>query len=119
VIKVIIDKMAMSGAQIKPVHVLFAEGELPMVNVPPIALSGIGTKENGVLANEAIAQIWTHISKKIETQALQAGLLEGVSDEALKDMELGFGQRFQDNLKETVQEKVDTLGKNIDSIFNE
>jgi hypothetical protein len=120
-LKVIIDKTTLSQAQIKPSAVLFTNNEenLAPVTLPDIVLTGIGQKENGVLVNDAIGQIWQAISQKIDKEALESGLLEGMNEEALNEMGLSFGQRFKENLQESVQEKVDTLGKNIDSLFNE
>lgn len=118
-LKVIIDKLAVSQAQIKPGKVLFTEEELAPVPVPDIVLSAVGRKENGILVREAIAQIWNHVAKKFENKALQSGLLEGVSDEALQDMGLGFTQRFKENLQENVQQKMDRAGEEIDRFFND
>ncbi len=115
VAKVIIDKLTLSQAQIRPGVVLFTQEELPPVLVPDIVLTAIGEKENGVLVNEAIAQIWAHVTKKLESQAMKSGLLEGMSDEALQNMGQGFGQR----MKEQVQEQVDSIGEGLGSIFNE
>ena len=42
-----------------------------------------------------------------------------MSDEALQDMGLGFGQRFKENLQQTIQEKKDAVGQGIDSLFND
>jgi uncharacterized protein involved in outer membrane biogenesis len=118
-VKVIIDKLTLSQAQIKPGKVLFTEEELAPVQVPDIVLTAVGRRENGILVREAIAQVWTHIAHKLDTQALQSGLLEGMSDEALQDMGLGFGQRFKENLHQTIQEKKDAVGQGIDSFFND
>jgi hypothetical protein len=118
-IKVIINKMALSGAKIQPIHVLFTDSEVPPVQLPPITLSGIGEKENGVLVNDAIAQVFNHIARKAQSEALNAGLLNGMSDDALKDMGLNFTQRFKENLKETVQEKVDSVNEGINKMFND
>ncbi len=118
-LRVIIDKLAVSQAQIKPGAVLFTEDDLAPVPVPDIVLSAVGRKENGILVREAIAQVWTHVARKFETQALQAGLLEGLPDEALEEMGLGFTQRFKENLQENVQEKMDKAGEEIDKFFDE
>ncbi len=118
-LKVIIDKLTVSQAQLKPGIVLFTKEDLPPVLVPDIILKEVGRKENGILVNEAIAQVWAGIAHKLDTQALQSGLLEGMSPEALQNMGLGFGQRFKENLQENVQEKIDNLNKNINQIFND
>lgn len=118
-IKVIIDKLTLSQAQIHPGKVLFTEEDLNPILVPDIILTGVGEKENGILVQDAVGQIWLHIAQKLDKAALEQGLLQGMDEQALNDMGLGFGQRFKENLQENVQEKVDTLGKNIDSFFNE
>lgn len=117
--KVIIDRLTLSQAQIKPGKVLFTEEELAPVQVPDIILTAVGRKENGIHVREAIAQVWTHIAHKLDSQALQSGLLEGMSDEALSEMGLGFGQRFKENLQQTIQQKQEAVGQEIDRFFND
>lgn len=34
-------------------------------------------------------------------------------------MELGFGQRFKENLQENVQQKIDRLNEGVQKIFND
>lgn len=64
-VKLIIDKLALSQAQIHPGKLLFTNDDLAPVLVPDIILTGVGEKEGGVLAHEAIAQIWAHIAHKL------------------------------------------------------
>lgn len=115
--KVIIEKLTMSKAQIVPVSVLFTKDQLEPINVPDIQLTGIGQKENGIVVREAVAQIWAKLADKFNTQALQGGLLEGISPEALGNMGISFGQRFRENLKETIDQKLDAVDKSLNKTF--
>ena len=117
--KVIIDKLTISQAQIKPGAVLFTSEDLAPVPVPDIILTGIGRKENGILVHDVIGQVWAHAAHKLDAQALQAGLLEGMDQDALREMGLGFGARFKENLQQSVQDKVDAIGEGIDTLFND
>lgn len=83
--KVILKNFLFSGAQLHP-KVTFVGANMSDINVPDIKLTGIGEKENGVLAREAIAQIWSKISSASVNASASAGMLEGISAEGLKDL---------------------------------
>jgi hypothetical protein len=117
--RIIIEKITIAQAQLKPAQVLYAQGEQAPVRMTDIVVENIGRKESGVLADQAIGQVWTGVARGIHAQAARAGLLEGLSNEVLHGMGVSFTQRFKENLQETVQQKVEILNKNIDSMLNE
>ncbi len=114
-IKVIIDRMAITQAQLNPSVVLFSEQDLTSVAVSDIILTGIGRKENGILAREAIVQVWNGISRAVNKSANSAGFYQGMSPDAVKDMGLSQVQQFKDQLKKDVE----TLGDGIKGLFGE
>lgn len=83
--KVIIKRFELEGAAIHPI-IKQAGSNLPDVNLPPLTMTGIGQKTNGVLASEAISQIWSHVSQKATQTALQSGVLDNLSSDALKKL---------------------------------
>lgn len=99
--KVIVKKFSLTQAKLNP-SVTFLNGDLTPVSVPDIHLRDIGKKENGVVAQEAIEQIMTALLTKFNSVAGQAGFLQGVSLDALKDL----GQQNIDNIKDKVDSKI-------------
>lgn len=61
-LKVIIDQLLINNATLHPSSVL-AGGDMASVVLPDILLKGIGQKENGVLASEAMAQILDYVTR--------------------------------------------------------
>jgi len=53
------------------------------VAIPDISLRDIGKRENGVVASDAIAQVWQVLSKRIVAGAPQKALLKGVKEKAV------------------------------------
>ncbi len=115
VAKVIINKLALSGAKINPSVTLIEGRNLEPVLVPPVYLNGIGRKENGVLAHEAMAQVFAAISRDLNQAAGNAGLLQGVSPDALKDM----GATQVEQLKEKLKEDMGEIGGKLKGIFGD
>lgn len=111
-IKVIIENMRIESLYIRPTALL-AGLEMQPVRVPDIVLQGIGRKENGVLAREAIGQIWKAVAKEAGAAANEAGYYQGVSPEALN--ELGAGQI--DVLKQQIKQDINNLGGDLKKIF--
>jgi len=114
-IKVIIEKMRIEKMRVHPGVLLAGLGDLEPITVPDINLRGIGTKENGVLAREAIGQIWNAISKSVSSGANSAGFYQGISPDILQD--IGVGQ--VKSLKENFKKDIDHLGKDIKGIFGD
>lgn len=114
-IKVIIENMRIERMKVNPSILLIGSQKMEPITVPDIVLTGIGVKENGVLAREAIAQIWTSISKNVSKQANEAGFYEGISPEGFK--ELGVGR--VEEIKENIQRNVNELSKDLKYMFDD
>lgn len=98
-IKVILDRLAMTKATIHPSITLLEGQDLQPVNMPNIVLIGIGKKENGVLAKEAVAQVMSQVLKEAQEVAAGSGFLQGLSTDALKDIGVQQIQGVTDQLK--------------------
>ncbi|MEM6781620.1 MAG: hypothetical protein AAF569_07130 [Pseudomonadota bacterium] len=82
-IRVIVQNMVIGASTLNP-SVTLLGGDLGTINIPSVRLSGIGRKENGVLARDAITQIITKYMSVAEKEANQAGYLKGVTKEVEK-----------------------------------
>ncbi len=112
--KVIIDRLSITNAQVSPNVVLFDQGgDVAPVAIPNLVLSDIGRKEKGVTIQEASKQIIDPFIKSASNAAGNAGLYQGLSTDALKDMGLG---QF-DKIKGEAGGITDTIGSGIKSIF--
>lgn len=111
--KVIIKHFALNDAQLNPSVVLFEQQDLNPVTVPDIQLTGVGQKENGILAREAIAQIADYVFKKFNQASGSAGFLNGLSSDALKDM----GQAQIDVVKDQIKDEVKNIGNQLKGLF--
>lgn len=112
-LKVIIKRFSLNKAWLNPSITLLGKQDLTPVAVPPITLTGIGQKENGILAEEAIAQVTEHLVKVVSEAANNAGFYQGMSPEALK--ELGLSQ--VETLKNQVSEEINKLGDGLKKLF--
>ena len=112
-LKVIINRLALSQAKLNPTVTLLSAQDLAPITVPDILLTGVGKKENGILVNEAIAQVWQHLSTKFSSAASGAGFYEGMSSEALKEI----GATQMKNFKDQVNEGVNEFGKSLKGLF--
>lgn len=103
--KVIIDQLLINNATLHPSSVL-AGGEMASVVLPDILLKGIGRKENGVLASEAMAQILDYVTRVAIDSAAKSGFLTGMNTESLKALQgsLGLSAGFVDKAKEDLKE---------------
>lgn len=81
-VKVIIKDLTIAESTLTPA-LLLEDVDVGSIKVSAIEMSGIGEKENGVLAKEAIAQIWAEVSDKFNTSAAKAGMLRGLSSAVL------------------------------------
>lgn len=111
--KVIVSRFALTDANVQPTVTLIGEQDLGTVSVPPIILTGIGEKENGILVNEAIGQIMGHVLKKVEQAAADAGFYQGMSPEKLKEIGVGQIENVKDGLKDSVSDKI---GADVDEV---
>lgn len=112
-IKVIIENMKIEKMQVNPSVLLPGLENMKPIIVPDLVLRGIGVKENGVLAQEAIGQIWSQLSKSVSAQANSAGFYQGISPEALQDI----GVKQIDVLKENLKKEMDNLEEGIKGLF--
>lgn len=116
-IKVIVKKFSLTGAQITP-SVTLLGGDLAKITTPDIHLVGIGQKENGILAQEAIAQIMDAVLQKFSKSSNSAGFLEGMSLEMLNSIGVSTADVFKKNLKKSYKNEVDGFKKGFDDIKN-
>ena len=112
--KVIIKSFKLGQTTINPA-VTLVERELSPITMPPLEMKGIGERENGILAREAIVQIWTHVSQKVSTKAAQQGVLDGLSSDQLKEV----GASGLDNFKNQLGEELDGLGDSLKGVFGD
>lgn len=115
-IKVIVKKLTLNGATLNPRVVLLSDTVKPVM-MPDIQLTGIGQKTNGVLVSEAAAQVFDHITKVATKTASQQGLLQGMDQEAMKDMAGQMGVQLKDGLKGDIENKAKGLVNEMKGLF--
>lgn len=101
-VRVIVRKMVIGASTLNPT-VLFLGGSLGKVKIPAVSLSGIGVRQNGVVAKDAITQIITKYISVAESKAGSAGLL-------------GEARAIEKRVNE-VGNELKQLGKNLGGIF--
>lgn len=99
--KVIVDKFNINQSTLNPAVTLIG-GDLGTVKVPPVTLSGIGKKENGVLAEEAIQQILNQYLNIAVKEANTAGYLRGLIDVDV--------DKIKNQVKDKIEGKLKNLG---------
>ena len=112
-LKVIIRHFVLNNTQLNPSVTLIDSQDLKPIQVAPVELKGIGVKENGILAREAVAQIMEPLLKTFSNAAGDAGFYQGLSPEALK--EIGVSQI--DQIKTQINEEVDKIGEGLKKLF--
>lgn len=110
--KVILREFAAEGGTITP-SISMLETQPQTLNIPSIRLSGIGESENGVLAGQAISQIFQAVADESIKAAHTQGLLEGMDSEVLKG--IGVGQI--DQIKETIKDEAGAIGDKVKGLF--
>lgn len=113
VTKVMLKNFIAEGATINPSVTLLETQDLQPVTIPDIHLKDIGTRENGVTAQKAVARIWQEVSKKSLNTANSQGLLKGLDGDALKDA--GISQVKQ--IKTQVKEQINNTIENVKGLF--
>ncbi len=113
--KVIVKKFALTKAQLNP-SVTLLDKDLAFVTVPDVHRSGIGQKENGIVAQEAVAQIATAVLDQFNKSANGAGFLGGLSLDVLNDIGVSTVDVFKKNLKESFDKDVNQLKDGIDGL---
>lgn len=76
-IKVVISKLSITEGKLHP-SVALIEKELSPVALPNLKLVGIGEKNNGVLAQDALQQVLTTVINAAAKTGLSSGYFEGV-----------------------------------------
>ncbi|MCD8566661.1 MAG: hypothetical protein LRY36_01865 [Alphaproteobacteria bacterium] len=110
--KVILENFIAEGGTITP-SISMLETQPKTLEIPTIHLKGIGKAENGVLAREAVSQIFQAVAQSSIRAAQQEGLLDSLNSDALKEMGLSPLQNFKD----TVKEKAGSVGDKIKGLF--
>lgn len=114
-IKVIVKKFSLTKAQLNP-SVTLIDRDLAYITVPDIHLTNIGKKENGIVAQEAVAQIMDAVLERFNESANGAGFLEGLSLEMLNEIGVSTAEVFQKNLKESYEKEVDGFKKGLGNL---
>lgn len=112
-LKVILDKLLLNG-RVHP-SIAFLDKEIEPFILPPVAVSNIGRGGNvaGVPAGEAVAQIWTELSKTAVSEANSRGLLAGLSPEVLRDA----GMSHLDVMKDKFEHDARQLQEGLKNFF--
>lgn len=105
-VKVIVRDFRFNDAKLNPSLLLVDTGNFSTINVPDIRLRGIGARENGVLAGEAIAQVTQQIVTQINKSAGAAGLLQGLSVDTLKDMGISQVNTQVNKVKDEINKQI-------------
>lgn len=113
-LKVIIQRFILNGAQINPSVTLISEQDLEPITFEPVMLNGIGQRENGILAREAVAQIMEPLLQAFTVEAGDAGFYKGLSPEALKEL----GVSNFDQLKTQIKDDIDKIGDSVKQLFD-
>lgn len=95
--KVTLNKFHINQSRLNPSITLIG-GDLGSVKIPPVTLRGIGKKENGVLAEEAIKQIITQYLHIAQNTAQSSGYLKGLAGVDV--------QKEVDNIKTKAENKI-------------
>lgn len=114
-IKVIVQKFSLTKAQLNP-SVILLNRDLAFVTVPDIHLIGVGEKDGGVIAQDAIAQIMEAVLGKFTSSANSAGFLEGLSLDVLNQMGVSTGEVFKKNLKKSFDKDVEQLKQGVEGL---
>jgi hypothetical protein len=113
--KVTLEKFHINQSNLNPTVTLINR-ELSTVKIPPVTLTGIGTKENGVLAKDAIKQILTQYLDIASKKANTAGFLQGMTGINIEETKKQVKEKIETEVKNEIQNKLggqlgDLLGK--------
>jgi hypothetical protein len=117
-LKVIIKTFTMAGAALQPSVVLFDAQDLGAVPVPDTVINGIGG-QNGIPVRDAVAQISKAVLDKFSTTSARAGLLKGVSVDALEDLGLSQIEAVSERVQGGIEELGNEIGNKIRGIFGD
>lgn len=111
--KVIIRQLVFNGMTLNSSAV--TGGDLPAISVSGLHMTGIGEKENGVLASEAITQVLETVTRTAMQGSLQAGYLQSMSPAALDGIRNQFG--LAETFKEQAKQGFENLKSGIRNLF--
>lgn len=112
-IKVIIQRFSLDQSTLNPTITLLETQKLDPVAIPGFQLTGIGEKQNGVLAQEAVKQIFSQLIENSSDAAANAGFYQGLSKDALKDL----GAAQLDSIKNNLTDEIDNIGSSLKGMF--
>ena len=112
--KIIVRELVFNGVTLNPSATLIG-GDMMPVDITNLRLTGIGEKENGVLASEAITQVLESVTKTSLQAGLQAGYMQGMTPEALGDIKSQFG--IAETFREQAKQGFENLKSEIKSLF--
>lgn len=120
-IKIILKKASLSGVILHPSFKLLGEQNLKPVKLNTIYLSGIGTRSNGVVAQDAVSQITAQLMKKLNEYAASSGYLSGLSKKDLREMGVsqvrGKLKEITGGNDEQVEKVIDAVGGKLKDLF--
>ena len=106
--KVIINRLDIENAMLNSKTTL-VESDLQSIKMPPIRITGIGEKSNGVLVSEAIVQVLNYVTQVATKRALQSGFMQGMNSEMLKELGNEYGFTIQSGQQGGIVDKVKGL----------
>lgn len=102
--KVIIRSLNISNSQIVPKITLLGREVSKPIQVPSVRLTGVGQRENGILARDAVKQILTQYLNVATKEANKQGLLNGMDPAALKDIKGQLNMTGIEKAKDDIKE---------------
>lgn len=102
-VKVAIDRVSITDTQLRPAGLL-ADISADPVTLETITLNKIGTKENAVLASEAVNQIWQQLFKEVMRSSITQNLLSDLSSDILGKVTEGTGIDIRGGALDSIQD---------------
>jgi len=113
-IRVIVQKMVIGASTLNPSVTLY-DGSLGSIQIPAISLSGLGQRENGILAKDAITQVITKYLSAAQSKANNAGFMKG--KEEIEKMLKGSMDGALDGALGGASDELKNVGKSIGGMF--
>ena len=114
-IRVIVQNVVIGASTLNP-RVTLLGNEMGSVKIPSVSLSGIGQRENGILARDAIKQVITKYTSVAEGKAQTAGLFSAAEGVVEAVVDVGEGTL---GAVEDVGAEIEDIGKSIGGLFLE
>lgn len=94
-VKIIIDRLSLRDMSMNTsIEAVGAVNKLEVVRVPDVSLKGIGKRENGVIVQDAIAQVWRSLSKKVIAAGPQKTFMKDLETKAVDKVRGVLGNVF-------------------------